>query len=360
LDGNCFVFGTWWQERKQQAGERAVPSPEVLKKRRSQLIDVVRFNVEGLLNQTLYRVGRIDLALEDRPDAVINLVNLMVQEPGGERLPLRPGRTITSVFDAHAHSLLILGAPGSGKTTLLLELARDLLNRADPNTTDPIPVVFFLASWIPKFASLHDWLTVELNRVYNVPRAIAAELVESGQILPLLDALDEAVTGNRDACLKSLNEFRHSDGLTPFAVSSRIEDYERLSGALELSGAIMIQPLAETEIRSYLIDTDAPSGLLDGFDRDPDLRELLNTPLWMNVVLHAFRDSPDALLLGNLASADLRRLILSGMSITCFRGQGRPMNCLDWIPPIRIVTQEESELTRAHKLSTGYAGSLRR
>jgi hypothetical protein len=160
---------------------------------------------------------------------------------------------------------------------------------------------------VNKFASLHDWLTVELNRVYNVPRAIAAELVESGQILPLLDALDEAVTGNRDACLKSLNEFRHSDGLTPFAVSSRIEDYERLSGALELSGAIMIQPLAETEIRSYLIDTDAPSGLLDGFDRDPDLRELLNTPLWMNVVLHAFRDSPDALLLGNLASADLRR-----------------------------------------------------
>src|ERR1700679_484575 len=45
--------GNWWQHRKEHASEAADLSPRVLKKRRSQLIDAVRFNVEGLLNQTM-------------------------------------------------------------------------------------------------------------------------------------------------------------------------------------------------------------------------------------------------------------------------------------------------------------------
>jgi len=136
-------------------------------------------------------------------------------------------------------------------------------------------------------------------------------LVESGQILPLLDALDEANASYREPCLKSINEFRHGDGLVPFAVSSRIEDYDRLSGDLDLSGAVLIQPLAESAIRGYLLKTDAPPGLLEGFEKDADLRELLSTPLWINVVLLACRDAPDVLLDNTMAPAELRRLILS-------------------------------------------------
>jgi predicted NACHT family NTPase len=48
------------------------------------------------------------------------------------------------VFDDMGGELLILGAPGSGKTTTLLELAGELLARAEAEDGQPIPVVFNL------------------------------------------------------------------------------------------------------------------------------------------------------------------------------------------------------------------------
>ncbi len=55
-----------------------------------------------------------------------------------------------SYYDEADGALLILGEPGSGKTTLLLELARDLLDRAEQDETHRMPVVFNLSSWAVK------------------------------------------------------------------------------------------------------------------------------------------------------------------------------------------------------------------
>lgn len=70
---------------------------------------------------------------------------------------------MTQVYDDADGELLILGAPGSGKTTLLLELARDLLFRAEQDEDHPIPVVFNLSSWAMKRQTLSDWLVEELK-----------------------------------------------------------------------------------------------------------------------------------------------------------------------------------------------------
>ena len=56
---------------------------------------------------------------------------LVFQLPDQPARRLPTGTRITKAYDDAAHKLLILGVPGSGKTTLLLELARDLLTRAD-------------------------------------------------------------------------------------------------------------------------------------------------------------------------------------------------------------------------------------
>ena len=52
-------------------------------------------------------------------------------------------RDVTVEFEPGTLSL-VMGPSGSGKTTLLLELARDLLSRAEQDLTHPIPVVFNL------------------------------------------------------------------------------------------------------------------------------------------------------------------------------------------------------------------------
>ena len=86
--------------------------------------------------------------------------------------PLSPGTTITEIYDHSGGELLILGEAGSGKTTLLLELARNLLDRAERDETAPIPVILPLSSWTEKQLPLEEWFIEELNAKYQVPRLL--------------------------------------------------------------------------------------------------------------------------------------------------------------------------------------------
>src|SRR5919206_406000 len=70
---------------------------------------------------------------------------------------LAAGQAMGAIFDELGRAMLILGAPGAGKTTLLLELARDLLDRAERDAAHPIPVVFHLSSWAARRRPLADW-----------------------------------------------------------------------------------------------------------------------------------------------------------------------------------------------------------
>jgi hypothetical protein len=54
-----------------------------------------------------------------------------------------------------------------------LELARELLNRANDDESHLIPVVFNLSSWAVRRAPLAEWLVDELNQRYSVPRKVA-------------------------------------------------------------------------------------------------------------------------------------------------------------------------------------------
>jgi predicted NACHT family NTPase len=58
----------------------------------------------------------------------------------------------------------------------------------------------------------------ELNERNNVPKKVAAAWVESEQILPLLDGLDEVAPEHRNACVEAINNFRREYGLLPITV----------------------------------------------------------------------------------------------------------------------------------------------
>jgi hypothetical protein len=240
------------------------PRPELSagrtgQRNRARMLGRVRgFWIEGVLEQSLHQVARVELGLETRPEAVPHPWELLVQPLDQEPRPLPSGVGITAVFDQFDQALLILGAPGAGKTTLLLELTRDLLDRADQDPAHPIPVVFNLSSWAVHRPRLDKWLVEELHDRYDVPRGIGRAWVASEQVLPLLDGLDEVARAHRAACVEAINAFRDQHGLLPVAVCSRVGDYQELGRQLRLQQAILVQPLTRAQVTAYLKEAGRP------------------------------------------------------------------------------------------------------
>jgi eukaryotic-like serine/threonine-protein kinase len=265
------------------------------KRDRSAMIDKVRsIWVTRFLRQSLFHEARILLGLSERPDAVARPLDLLVKRPDEGERPLPSHTRIVDLFDSMDRSLLILGAPGAGKTTLLLELASDLLDRADKDPAHAIPVVFPLSTWAQLRKPLVEWLHDELNLRYDVPRATAREWVASDQVLPLLDGLDEVKPEHRPACAQAINDFRRSHGFLAMAITSRTADYETLSEPLRLEGAVVVRPLSSEQVNDYLIEL-GPSGepVRVAIQEDPSLRDLIDSPLLLNVVTVACAGGPE-------------------------------------------------------------------
>jgi GTPase SAR1 family protein len=246
--------------------------------------------IKGLLEPSLSQLARIELGLETKPDVVDRPFDLLVQRPKQAPHPLPPGTPISQIFDDAGNALLILGEPGAGKTTLLLEFTRDLLERAQQDERHLIPVVFTLSSWAEQRLTLSDWLVDELSKRYDVPHKLAKAWVDDELILLLLDGLDEVAAEHRDACVKTINDFVRAHGLLPLVVCSRIADYEALGVRLRVPSAVLIQALCWPQVQQYIEQAGAAlAGLRTVLHNDTTLRELLDTPLMLSVVVLAYR-----------------------------------------------------------------------
>ncbi len=261
--------------------------------RRRLLRRVRAFWVEGVLQHSLHGAALIALGLQEQPDAIASPWSLALQAPAVAPRSLSTGTRITQVYDATEGELLILGAPGSGKTTLLLELARDLLERAERDEAQPIPVVFNLSSWALKRQRLTDWLVEELLSKYQVPRKLGRALVSSEHILPLLDGLDEVAPKERIACIGAINSYRQEHGLVPMVVCCRHVDYLELNTRLRLDNAVVVQPLTERQIDDYLRSGGEPlRALWLALHQDAELRELAHTPLMLSILTLTYHGMP--------------------------------------------------------------------
>jgi predicted NACHT family NTPase len=102
---------------------------------------------------------------------------------------------------------------------LLLELARDLIRRAQRDPNQPIPIVLNLSSWASKGKPLGQWLLDELVLQYQVPRQLGADWLEAGALLVLLDGLDEVRAGHRQECVRPINAYRQRQGFVSLAAA---------------------------------------------------------------------------------------------------------------------------------------------
>ena len=233
------------------------------------------------------------LDLQEQPDALAHPWHLESQETNRPPHPLAAGTSIVQVYEEAGGQLLLLGEPGAGKTTLLLELARTLLERAEADEHQPLPVVFPLSSWAQKRQPLADWLVEELRTMYQVPRALGKAWIAEQGILPLLDGLDEVAEEARPGCVQAINAYRERQrekGAAPLVVCCRSQDYGALPTRVNLQQAVSIQPLTEDQIEAYLQSTKGQlEGLRQALHQDPELSELAHRPLMLSIMTLAYQ-----------------------------------------------------------------------
>lgn len=264
-------------------------TPAVIARNRLTLIqNVRRYWIDGYLDNALHDDLMIKLDIEDQSGAV-NRDNV-VRRSDDTEINLSDVGSTMDVFDELEGKMLILGAPGSGKTTMLLDLARELLDRAEKDEDFAIPVVFNVSSWGIAPKPLADWLEDQLIIQYEVPRPLAQEWVRKNHLLLMLDGLDEIVLSRRTECLVAINKYRVKFDDVPIVVCSRINDYNMLSQRLQLNGSILLQPLSDAQIMQYLTDLgDDTTSLRQQMATNEQLREMCRTPLFLVMTALAYR-----------------------------------------------------------------------
>ncbi len=258
-----------------------LPPPAIQEQNRVRFLARLRFQYDELWEQSLQGVALITLGLTEKPDAVLHHAELLLHVPPPPERSLPEGTSITDVYDQSGQGLLILGEPGAGKSTLLLGLARQLVERAERDPVLPLPVILPLSSWAVKQPPFTEWLAAQLSLIYDVPFRLSRAWVQTNQVLPLLDGLNEVSLAYREACVAAITSY-HVEHLTSIVVSSRTAEYFGLSKRLPLNNAVIVQPLTPQQASAYLASMGVSTM---AFRSNLVLEELATTPLLLNLLL---------------------------------------------------------------------------
>jgi hypothetical protein len=285
------IFVPFIIRRLDQARSQVVSEPLTLKERQVLARRVHNKWINGVLEPSLRNAAQLALGLKQRPEA-LELGSRRLQISGLPPETLPADTSIGEAFDKAGGGLLILGAPGAGKTTSLLQLANELIKRAEKDPDQAIPIVVTLASWARDMKPLATWLVDELIVSYTVPQDTARALVNADRLIPLLDGLDEVAQAHRAACVEAINDYRLDHGLVPIVVCSRTQELEELGVRFRMEEAIELEPPSDAQISSYLGHLEASgtpiADIRQALERNQELSDLLRSPLMLHVVALAY------------------------------------------------------------------------
>lgn len=216
---------------------------------RTRMLQRLRHTYRDLLAQLLYGTTWKEPRFTLKPDAVHTAAHLLLHSPDRPERWLPAGTSIQQAYTEAQGELLLLGEPNAGKSALLLYLALQLVEQAEADVTQPLPVILPLPSWAAKQQPLEDWGMKQIAEIYNVPWQMCEQWIQHDQILLLLDDLNKMEAVLRPACIAAINAYHHRH-LMPLVVCSRCTEYEDASKSqcLTLQTAIVVQPLANENV----------------------------------------------------------------------------------------------------------------
>lgn len=260
------------------------------------LLNAVRSTwIKGYLEPNLKDSRTITLHKTIGSDQVDHPLKNTVGLPNAVSRDVPQGKPLIELFDDATGFLLILGEPGSGKTISLLELAVGLLDRAEENSDEPVPVILNLSTWSGKGNSLTDWMVDGLGDHYRVPKDLGRSLIKDRRLHLLLDGLDEISFESRDACVQAINSFLTDRGAPGMVVCSRTSEYSQLPIKLKLNAAVQLQSLTDSQISQYIEDVAGKRSpvLRNLIESDETLRELAQSPLMLSIMRLAYEEAPE-------------------------------------------------------------------
>ena len=243
--------------------------------------------IEGVLQCSPYRDLLRTLARPEQLKALADPWQFQLQD---DEAPLQPpGTSIGDLYSRSAGSLLLLGEEGAGKTTLLLTLARELLNRAQADAQQAIPVVLNLSTWTLQQKTLDGWLFAELAARYGVERYHARPWLRADLLALLLDGLDELDEAERSSCIEAINLYYLEHPGVQLVVCCREGDYFAQSARLDLRTTAQIQPLTSPQVEAYF-DAIGAEDIRAAWRTDTGLQTLTQTPLLLTLILLIYRE----------------------------------------------------------------------
>ena len=197
------------------------------------------------------------------PDEFVGLLSDRGREEAGEGIHVtysvvekEAGKTVSveNIEDAMEmhRAFALIGEPGAGKTTTLRRLALDHAERRLRDRSQPLPLLISLPSW-PEgldFVGMLEWAW-EREGLPNPARVEVA--VRCGDVLLLLDGLNEMATGVRAERAKQIREWleENRDGRARVIVTCREREYGQ---ELELGVPVVrVDPLDDDRIREFAI-----------------------------------------------------------------------------------------------------------
>jgi len=279
------------------------------------LLEAVRRWVESRLEGQLHHAVKLNLQKEVQPQQVRPWGMEMKVAIAQSSQLLPPETTIGQVFDQSLGRLLILGEPGAGKTTSLLDLALELVERAENDPDQRIPVIVDLSDWQPIVSrsiyrrirltkqnsldssseqaagwSIANWLSRKVRERYGVPPRQIKQWLEEKRLVPLLDGLDEVAPEYEQDCVRAINLWLDSDWRPrQVAICCRREPYETYPEKLKLDGAVYLQDLTDEQIQRFLAEANRDE-LRESLVADKNLLELIRRPLLLSIAIIAYKE----------------------------------------------------------------------